>query len=122
MAGEELCHIRSRRRHTWEGVDSRAAKDESQNALMLVEGPGLESLLSRGTDDQSGDLSTAVADVGLIPFIEGDDQQALTLKRWAGHQRGNADGSALVYSTYLGGSSDFNFGQSIAWTRLGAFT
>src|SRR5580704_17481350 len=54
---------------------------------MLIEGLGLESFLGRGTDDQSGNLSTAVADVGLIPLIEGDDQQALTLKRGAGHQR-----------------------------------
>jgi Beta-propeller repeat/Abnormal spindle-like microcephaly-assoc'd, ASPM-SPD-2-Hydin len=32
----------------------------------------------------------------------------------------NADGSALVYSTYLGGSSDFNFGQSIAVDSAGS--
>lgn len=85
MAGEELCHIRSGGGHAWEGVDPGAAKDESQNALMLVEGLGLESFLGRGTDDQRGDLSTAVADVGLIPFIEGDDQQTLTLERDAGN-------------------------------------
>src|SRR5580700_10171640 len=54
---------------------------------MLVERLGLESFLGRGTDDQSGDLSTAVADVSFIPFIESDDQQALTLKRGAGNQR-----------------------------------
>jgi len=32
----------------------------------------------------------------------------------------NADGSGIVYSTYLGGSSDFNFGQSIAVDPAGS--
>jgi hypothetical protein len=32
----------------------------------------------------------------------------------------NADGSSLIYSTYLGGSSDFNFAQSIAVDSVGS--
>jgi len=41
---------------------------------MLVEDLGLKSFFSRGTDNESGDLSATVHDVELIPFIEGYDE------------------------------------------------
>ena len=87
MAGKELRHIGSHSRQPGKGVDSRGGKDESQNALMLVESCGLESALALGTDDEGGDLPPDMIEVAGISFIECDDQEATTLKCGIGDQR-----------------------------------
>src|SRR5258708_22161290 len=87
VAAEELRHVRSGGGHTWEAADSRAGKDESQNALVLVEGQRLKSLFDRGADHERSDLSAAVVEVGRIAFVEGNDQQAAVLERRTGDQR-----------------------------------
>src|SRR5438477_8030187 len=54
---------------------------------MLVKGLGLEALLGCGTDDDCGNLSSAVVYIGLGCLIESDDQQTTTLKRGTRDQR-----------------------------------
>src|SRR5450631_2494993 len=87
VARKELRHVRRHRGQARERIDSRASEAEPQHALMLVKRLGLEVLLGIRTDNESGDLPAAMVQVGLISFIEGDNQQAARLKRWAGDQR-----------------------------------
>lgn len=53
---------------------------------MLIEGLGVKPFFRGGANNERCDLSAAVRDVGLAPFIEGNDYQAATLKRRAGEQ------------------------------------
>ena len=87
VARKKLRHIRRRRGQARERIDSRASEDEAQHALMLVKRLRLEVLLGIRTDNESGDLPAAMVQVGLISFIEGDNQQAARLKRGARDQR-----------------------------------
>src|SRR5436305_8503681 len=80
MAGKEFGHIGRDARETWKVVNSRAGQDESQSALMLVKSNGLKALLDRGADEESGYVPADMVEVGLVPFIERNDQQSTTLK------------------------------------------
>src|ERR1700692_1730698 len=48
---------------------------------MLVERLRLEAFLRTRTDDDRRHVSTAMLQIGEVPFIEGDDQQAAALER-----------------------------------------
>ena len=87
MSREKLRHIGSHGGQAGKVIHSRRGKDEPQRALMLINRLRLESFLSRGTDDEGGDVSTNVVEVGLISFIKSDDQQPVTLKRGVSNQR-----------------------------------
>src|SRR6266496_3792549 len=86
VSGEELRHIGGHAGQARESVDTRAGQNEAKDALVLVEGLRLISLFCGRADDESGHLSAAVREVGLIALIEGDDQQAATLELGAGDQ------------------------------------
>lgn len=62
------------------------ARMTSQSTLMLIESLGLKSLLGGRSDDESGDLSAAVGDVGCVSLIKGEDEHAAALERRAGDE------------------------------------
>ena len=77
-------------------------------ALGIAVDPAGNAYVAGGTT--STDFPTANA---FQPDYSGGSSNAFVTKI-------NATGSALVYSTYLGGSSDFNFAQSIAVDSTGS--
>ena len=69
--GEKLGPVGSECREAGKTIDSAAGQNQAQCALMLVGVGGLESFFGFGADDDGGEVSTPLVEVGLIALVEG---------------------------------------------------
>src|SRR5437879_6251707 len=79
-ASEELSHIGRDGGSPGEVVDAQTGERKAENALVLKNSLRDIVLLGLRTDDDGGDVASAIGSVAQFGFVESDNQQAAALE------------------------------------------